>query len=252
MADHVSRETSGTGDPPGLEAPEAARRLFPGDRLRLAERYAGLLATVGVERGLIGPREAERLWSRHLMNCAVLADVVPAASSVADVGSGAGLPGLVLALARPDLDVTLIEPLLRRTTFLEEVVSDLGLSGVSVIRGRAEDLHGRRGFDVVTSRAVAPFPRLLDWCMPLVGPHGVLLAMKGSSAEAEIAEAEAVLHKLACGVPELLTIGEDVPEAVTQVVRVSWAVPGQVGWRTATRSRSGRGRSTRRGRRHRG
>ncbi len=158
----VSRET-----PP---APESARGVFPVDRLPLAERYAELLATEGVVRGLIGPREAPRLWERHLLNCAVLAELLPEGATVCDIGSGAGLPGLVVAIARPDLRVTLVEPLLRRTTFLDEVVDELGLAGsVEVVRGRAEELHGARTFDVVTSRAVAPLERLLAWSMPLVG-----------------------------------------------------------------------------------
>ncbi|MEZ5093563.1 16S rRNA (guanine(527)-N(7))-methyltransferase RsmG [Nocardioides sp.] len=250
MARDVSRETSPAG--PAGEVPPEAGSLFPGERLAQAIRYADLLATAGVERGLIGPREVPRLWGRHLVNCAVLGEVVPEGSRVADLGSGAGLPGLVLALARPDLEVTLVEPLLRRTTFLEEVVAELGLTRVEVVRGRAESLHGRRTFDVVTSRAVAPLPRLLEWSMPLVGPHGVMIAMKGSSASEEIREAGPVLARLHCGAPELVTIGAETPSARTQVVRVSWAVPGQVGWRLATRSRGGSDRGTRRGRRHRG
>lgn len=250
MARDVSRETSNP-EPAGSEVPPVAARLFPGERLMLARRYADLLATAGVERGLIGPREAPRLWERHLVNCAVLAEVVPQGSTVADVGSGAGLPGLVLALARPDLEVTLVEPLLRRTAFLEEVVDELGLDRVHVERGRAETLHGRRTFDVVTSRAVAPLPRLLEWCMPLVGPHGAMVAMKGTTVEAEIAEARPVLDRLHCGRPEVLEIGVDLEGAGTQVVRVSWAVPGQVGWRLATQPRGGPDRAQRRGRRHR-
>ena len=138
--------------PPEL-AP-AALTLF-GDRLDLAAAYAELLATDGVVRGLIGPREADRLWNRHLLNCAVVAELLPERAAVADIGSGAGLPGLVLALVRPDIAMTLVEPLLRRTTFLEEVVDELGLEHVDVVRGRAEDLHGTCDFDVVTSRAVA-------------------------------------------------------------------------------------------------
>ena len=160
--------------------------MFGSDRLPLAEAYAALLATEGVVRGLIGPREAPRLWDRHLLNCAVLGEAIPADVSVCDIGSGAGLPGLVLAIARPDLRITLVEPLLRRTTFLEEVVDQLGLSGVTVLRGRAEEVKERHGFDVVTSRAVAPLERLLRWSMPLVAPHGALVAMKGSSVAEEI------------------------------------------------------------------
>ena len=152
------------------------------------ERYADLLATAGVERGLIGPREAPRLWERHLVNCAVVAEpggLVPAGADVIDVGSGAGLPGLVWALVRPDLRVTLLEPLLRRATFLTEAVVALGLTNVQVERGRAEECRLRAG--VVTARAVAPLDRLLRWCLPLVRPGGALLALKGSSVADEIA-----------------------------------------------------------------
>ena len=147
-----------------------------GVRLELAEQYAELLASAGVIRGLIGPRETPRLWERHLLNCAVLGELIPTDSTVCDIGSGAGLPGLVLAIARPDLTVTLVEPLLRRTTFLDEAVQELGLDQVEVIRARAEELHGRRRFDVVTSRAVAPLPKLARWSLPLTRPGGVVVA----------------------------------------------------------------------------
>ena len=175
--------------------------MFSRARLPLAEAYAGWLADAGTVRGLIGPREVPRLWERHLLNCAVLADAIPEGSVVCDLGSGAGLPGLVLAIARPDLRVTLVEPLLRRTTFLDEVVADLGLGSVEVLRGRAEDLHGERTFDVVTSRAVAPLERLLAWSMPLVAPDGALVAMKGSSIGAEIEVARPVLERFRCAEP---------------------------------------------------
>ena len=131
-----------------------AERLF-GDRLELAERFVAMLAEQGPERGLIGPREVERLWERHLLNCALMVDAIdPEATTLADVGSGAGLPGVVIAIARPDLSVTLIETMQRRATWLEEVDAELGL-GLEVLRVRAEDLHGQRSFDVVTARAVA-------------------------------------------------------------------------------------------------
>jgi 16S rRNA (guanine527-N7)-methyltransferase len=207
-------------DLPLPPAPDEARGAF-GDRFVLAQRYAELLAGPGVERGLIGPREAPRLWERHLLNCVGLAVLVPAGAAVADLGSGAGLPGLVLGLARPDCDVTLVEPLLRRTTFLTEVVADLGLSNVEVVRGRAEELHGRREFDVVTARALAPLDRLLGWAMPLVAPGGELLAMKGSSAAEEIAVAGPVLARLGCGDPRQVAVSG------TTVVRVSWGPSAQ-------------------------
>ena len=153
----------------------------------LAARYVHLLATAGVERGLVGPRETDRLWERHVFNSAALADLVPADASVVDVGSGAGLPGIPLALRRPDLRVTLLEPLLRRATFLAEAVEDLDLvDRVQVVRARAED-H-RQTYDAVASRALAPLPRLLGWCLPLTARGGSVLALKGRTAPEEVAE----------------------------------------------------------------
>ena len=222
MADDVSRETA----PP---TPESARGVFPSGRLPLAERFAGWLAADGVVRGLIGPRESPRLWERHLLNCAVLAEAVPEGATVCDLGSGAGLPGLVLAIARPDLRVTLVEPLLRRTSFLEEVVADLGLDTVTVVRGRAEELHGGPRHDVVTSRAVAPLGKLLGWSMPLVAPDGALVAMKGSSVRDEIEAAEDDLRRLGCAAPEVLVLGAGIVDPPTTAVRVAWADPARVG-----------------------
>jgi len=191
----------------------------------MAERFAELLASDGVLRGLIGPREVGRLWERHLLNCAVLAEVVPQGASVCDLGTGAGLPGVVLAIARPDLTLTLVEPLLRRTTFLSEVVAELGLERCEVRRARAEQLHGTESFDVVTSRAVAPLPRLLAWSMPLVAPTGALVAMKGTRAAAEVAEAREDLRRLGCAEPGVLSLGAGEPALLdppTTVVRVVW------------------------------
>lgn len=228
MSEDVSRETP--------SVPEAARRVFASDRLDLAVRYAELLATDGVVRGLIGPREAPRLWDRHILNSAVLSEVVPVGASVCDIGTGAGLPGLVLAIAQPDIQVTLVEPLLRRTTFLDEVVKELGLTHVRVVRGRAEDLHGEEAFDVVTSRAVAPLERLLGWSMPLVAPSGALVAMKGQSVHDEIRAAQGFLLQWRCGVPEVFEVGEGVVDPQTTVVRVSWADPTRIGWPLARES----------------
>lgn len=188
-ADHVSRETVPCPDP------AVAVQLVAPDRLPLLERYAGLLATDGITRGLIGPREVPRLWERHLLNCALLAPLLEAGARVADLGSGAGLPGLVLAIARPDLRITLVEPMARRTGFLHEVVEELGLSSVRVVRMRAEQWDEGAGFDVVTARALAPLAKLLDWGLPMVTPGGALLAMKGSSAAEEIAAASGVLAR---------------------------------------------------------
>lgn len=221
--------------------------MFPHDRLPLAAAYATLLAGDGVVRGLLGPREVPRLWERHLLNCAVLAEAIPRGSSVCDVGSGAGLPGIVLAIARPDLDITLVDPLLRRTTFLSEVVTVLSLARVEVVRGRADALHGHARFDVVTSRAVAPLSRLLAWSMPLVGPHGALVAMKGSSVRDEVEEARPVWTALGCGEPEVLTLHSSAVSTAT-VVRVAWQDPARVPSTPVGRARAtGPGRRDRRG-----
>jgi 16S rRNA (guanine527-N7)-methyltransferase len=197
------------------------------DALPGAEAYAALLAGAGVERGLIGPRETPRLWVRHLINCAVVAELIPERATVCDVGSGAGLPGVVLALVRPDLRVTLVEPLLRRSAFLEEAVEQLRLTHVEVVRARAEDLHGERSFTVVTSRAVAPLARLLDWSMPLVEPHGFLAAMKGASAGEEIEKASKALRRHRAGPAEVVRCGVGVVEPTTTVVRVPGANAGR-------------------------
>lgn len=174
--------------PIGPEA-TAASALF-GDRLPLAIRYANLLSTVGIEHGLIGPRESDRIWERHLLNCAAVTDLLPTSARVVDVGSGAGLPGLVLSLRRPDLQLDLVEPLQRRISFLTIAVEQLGLSGaVRVHRGRAEEPAIRAAVgetEWVTARAVAPLARLVGWCLPLLTPGGRLLALKGRSAAVEL------------------------------------------------------------------
>lgn len=205
----VSRETP----PP----PDVAAGVFH-DRLPLVSRYAGILATDGVERGMIGPREVPRLWDRHLVNSGVVLPRLPQGATVADVGSGAGLPGLVWAIGRPDLEVTLIEPLLRRTIFLDEVVAELGLSNVRVLRSRAEDVD--ETFDVVTARAVAALEKLAKWCMPLVKPGGVLLALKGRSAPDEVKDAKRTLGRLGATDTLIRTYGEvEVPTTVVEVTK---------------------------------
>lgn len=241
MSDDVSRETTPDPGPVTPSVPDVARRVFPSGRLPLVVRYAELLATEAVVRGLIGPREAPRLWERHLLNSAVMAEAVPEGATVCNVGTGAGLPGLVLAIARDDLTITLVEPLLRRTTFLQEVVDELALDHVEVMRGRAEELHGRRTFDVVTSRAVAPLDRLLRWCMPLVAPQGAMVAMKGALISEEIEAARGVLKSFKAAEPEVIQVGADLLESPTRVVRVAWADPARVGWSPPSSSSSRRG-----------
>jgi 16S rRNA (guanine527-N7)-methyltransferase len=235
----VSRETPA--------APSGARRVFGVQGVPLALRYAELLATDGVLRGLIGPREAPRLWDRHLLNSAILGEVVAEGVTLADVGSGAGLPGLALAIARPDLSVTLVEPLLRRTRFLDEAVERLGLHDrVEVLRGRAEELHGQRTWDVVTARAVAPLERLVRWCLPLVGAGGELVAMKGASAGDEVEEAWPALRALGCARPVVVELGAGVLAESTWVVRVARPEDGPVGWRGRPMPGGGRARKQRR------
>jgi 16S rRNA (guanine527-N7)-methyltransferase len=222
MAD-VSRETVPTPDP------AVAATLVPPERLGLLDRYAGLLATEGVVRGLIGPREVPRLWDRHLVNCALLSPLVPEGCRLADVGSGAGLPGLVLAIARPDLRVTLMESMARRVAFLEEAVAELRLGSVEVIRARVGQSEVSSQYDVVTARAVAPLPTLVAWAMPLVAEGGVLLAMKGVSAAAEIEAAAAELGRWRARA-EVTT--SSVPgSSVTTVVRVVRDPAAGIGWR---------------------
>lgn len=178
--------------------------------------------TDGVIRGLIGPREATRVWERHLLNCAAVGELIPQGARVVDVGSGAGLPGIALAVARPDVSVTLVEPLARRTAFLSEAVSTLRLDRATVLRARAEEWarHGGRidTYDVVTARAVAPLDRLAAWCLPLVSVGGRLLAIKGASAVEEITAHRDVIVKLGGGVPLVRQCGVGIIRPPTIVV----------------------------------
>ncbi|MDO5030247.1 MAG: 16S rRNA (guanine(527)-N(7))-methyltransferase RsmG [Corynebacterium sp.] len=192
-----------------------------GENADLARRYHTWLAGQATVRGLIGPRETPKLWERHIINSAVVGEAINEGVTVADIGSGAGLPGIPLALARPDLKVILVEPLLRRTTFLDEVVEDLELSNVTVIRGRAEDKNVRQQvgqIDVVTSRAVAPLGKLAGWSLPLVKSGGAMVALKGSSAQEEI-DRDAKLITKAKGVnPHVVEVGASVLNTPTFAV----------------------------------
>lgn len=216
-----------------LPSPPASAAEIFGDRLDTAVRYAQLLATAGVERGLLGPREVPRLWDRHLLNSAVLGELLQPGELVYDVGSGAGLPGIPLAIARPDVRVVLIEPLKRRAEFLDEAVALLDLPSVTVRRGRAEELprpaSGRpepgtegehRRPDVVTARAVAPMARLAAWCLPLLAADGRLLAFKGASAVEELQEAERDLVRLGADRWDVVSLGSAILEHPATVVRV--------------------------------
>lgn len=207
----VSRETDHP-DPEGL-----ATAFGPG--AETIQQYVDILISRGVDHGLLGPREAARIWQRHILNCASIAPAFGAGQTVADIGSGAGLPGVVLAVARPDLHVTLIEPLLRRSTFLRSVVDELGLE-VEVRRARAEDLIGHEQYDAVTARAVAPLARLSRWGLPLVRKGGYLVAMKGSSLESEIADAASTLREFHAGavlIESYTVAGLDQPTVVVRI-----------------------------------
>jgi len=202
--------------------PPAAVQLF-GDALPRVTAYAEMLAADGVVRGLMGPREVPRLWERHLLNCAVIAERIGPGLAVVDVGSGAGLPGIVLAIARPDLRVTLVEPLARRVAFLEECRDALKLTTLAVLRGRAEEpatVSEVAGADVVTARAVAPLDRLAGWCLPLVRDGGRLLAVKGESAAAEVAQSRSLIERSGGGDITVVRCGVGVIDPPTTVVEV--------------------------------
>ncbi|HTX81071.1 MAG TPA: 16S rRNA (guanine(527)-N(7))-methyltransferase RsmG [Streptosporangiaceae bacterium] len=197
MSDVVTGAVTGSDDRSAdvAAAGDAAAEMF-GDSLPKAEKYAQLLTSIGVERGVVGPAEMDRIWDRHLLNSGAVARLVPAKCSLVDVGSGAGLPGIVLAMLLPGATVTLLEPMARRVEFLQQTVADLQLANVEVVRGRAEDLAGQLAGDVITARAVAPLDKLAGLCLGLARPGGRVLAIKGSNADAELAKARPVLARL--------------------------------------------------------
>jgi 16S rRNA (guanine527-N7)-methyltransferase len=199
--------------------PADAAAVF-GAALPTAERYAQLLAGPGVTRGLLGPREVPRLWSRHLLNSAAIADLVPRPATLIDLGSGAGLPGIVLALLLPDVTVTLVERMQRRTIFLTECVAELGLGNVRVCQATAEELAGKVAADVVTARAVAPLDRLAGLAAGLVRPGGLILAIKGATADEEVARARPVLRRLGIRDVAVVRAGKGKVDRAATVVRL--------------------------------
>lgn len=206
--------------PVGPPAPPPEAVDVFGEALPVLQAYAELLAGPGVQRGLLGPREAPRLWERHLLNSAGPADLLATGATVVDLGSGAGLPGLVLAALRPDLTVVLVEPLLRRATFLQEAVMALGLPGVLVRRARAEELAGVLLVDAVVARAVAPLDRLAGWALPLLRPGGVLLAQKGEGVADELAAAQEALQAAGAAGAQVVEVGRAEHGTAGRVVRV--------------------------------
>ncbi|MEO7263173.1 MAG: 16S rRNA (guanine(527)-N(7))-methyltransferase RsmG [Jatrophihabitantaceae bacterium] len=209
---------------PVIPPPEVVFSRFSPAAAELLVRYAGWLAGPGVSRGLLGPREASRLWDRHLLNSVALAELLPPHARLVDIGTGAGLPGLAVACVRPDLMVDLVESLLRRTDFLTEVVTALGLGDqVRVVRGRAEDIAvldtvGSAQF--VTARAVAPLDRLVRWSFPLLHPGGSLLAIKGAGAEDEVRAHQPFLTRIRAEVRGVIECGAELVNPPTRVVHL--------------------------------
>jgi 16S rRNA (guanine527-N7)-methyltransferase len=214
-------EVSGTPAPAAPEPePSAAEQVF-GPSIALARRFASDLADEGELRGLIGPLELPRLWTRHILNSAVVAEVIRAGARVADVGSGAGLPGLVLAIARPDAHFVLIEPMERRTDWLSHEVEKLGLSNVTVLRSRAEDAVGHGPFDQVTARAVSALRTLIPLCAPLVTPGGELILMKGARVHDEIGAAARQIRQHSLSNIDVIELGGGLVPEATRVFRAT-------------------------------
>ncbi|WP_020496787.1 16S rRNA (guanine(527)-N(7))-methyltransferase RsmG [Sciscionella marina] len=221
--------------------PDSAAEVF-GARLPIARVFAERLASEGVLRGMIGPREVERLWERHILNSAVLGEVIPERAKVIDVGSGAGLPGIPLAIARPDVRVTLLEPMQRRVDWLELIVGELELP-IDVVRGRAEDRSVRDSLpnaNVVTARAVASLDKLSSWCLPLIKQGAALYAVKGASAYDEIERDREAVARLGGGNPRVLTCGQGKLEQSVRVVRIERVGSRATGGRQQQRTRRSR------------
>nr|WP_201521071.1 16S rRNA (guanine(527)-N(7))-methyltransferase RsmG [Gulosibacter hominis] len=200
--------------------PAVATELF-GDRVEIADQYANLLVRDGEKLGLIGPQEYPRLWTRHIINSALIAPLLN--GTVGDVGSGAGLPGIPLAIARPDLQFTLIEPMERRSEWLTQTIAELKLDNVTVIRARAEEIADQHAFHMVTARAVAAFSKLIPWTVPLVEYSGELVLLKGQNAEAEITKAAKLIRKYHLEDVRVEMVGEDFDTEPTRVIRATVA-----------------------------
>jgi 16S rRNA (guanine527-N7)-methyltransferase len=204
------------------ELPDNAKLVF-GEHVDRAAEFVWLLQQHGVERGLIGPREVDKIWDRHVLNSAVIEQLFQANERVVDVGSGAGLPGVPLAIVRPDLRITLLEPMARRIAWLEEVKERLSLDNVTVLRGRAEEGPVRKQLlncDAVTARAVAPLEKLAKWCLPLLKGGGRMVALKGERAQEELERDGAAVERLGGVNGTVVVVGADVLEVPTTVLIV--------------------------------
>jgi 16S rRNA (guanine527-N7)-methyltransferase len=224
----MSDAPTGTGADSTAESAESARPAAPpaaaavfGGHLALAERFAAILADTGVSHGLVGPREVPRLWERHVLNCAVVQPAFPHGATLIDVGSGAGLPGLALAVVRPDLTVHLVEPMLRRTNWLADTVAQLGLANCEVHRGRAEEFHGVLRAPFATARAVARIDKLARWTFPLLADEGVLVALKGVQAEQELEAERSRLSRMGMVDGRIKTYGAGLLEIPTVTMELT-------------------------------
>lgn len=201
------------------QAPEGGAEHF-GDSWPLLTQFADMIVREGEKRGLVGPRELDRLWTRHILNSTAVLDLIPQGAKVIDVGSGAGFPGLVIAMCRPDCRVTLVDSMERRCTWLQDAIDELGLTQTHVKHARAEDLIGSLSAEIVTARAVARLKKLLPWTLPLVSHQGAVLALKGRSVEEEIDEAVPQLRKYKAAyadVHEVTPFGTDEPTRVAEI-----------------------------------
>jgi 16S rRNA (guanine527-N7)-methyltransferase len=223
------------------DVPTTAAVVF-GPHLAQAQRFAAILADTGVSHGLIGPREVPILWDRHILNCAVAHEAFPEGVAVVDVGSGAGLPGLALAIVRPDLHLHLVEPMLRRTTWLSTTIETLGLANCTVHRGRAEEFHDVLSLPYATARAVARIDKLARWTFPLLADGGTLVALKGGSASEELAAEEKVLRKLGMVTSRVVTYGVDLLPVATTTLQLTVGVR-QPTTRAAKQAARGRARN---------
>lgn len=198
--------------------PPSAKAIF-GSRLNLAEAYASALARDSETFGLLGPRELPKLWSRHILNSAVVAEYISDSATVADVGAGAGLPGIPIAIARPDIQMTLIEPMERRSEWLVSIVKELGLENVKVVRARGEETTNL-DIDVVVARAVAALAKLIGFTAPVLKGQGQILAIKGERVTEEMAEAKQLFAKFGITESDVVFAGEKLLEQPTRLARI--------------------------------